>query len=206
MSVANRNYLQRRRVKLFTLPLVCLLLSACATSNPPRPPAANAESAEAQSQSKTSARLTEIATTPLSDLNLVRTKIPPVLLAAKKHPYALPEDRSCAGLMADVQAIDAVLGADLDVPPTPSDPGMIERGAGFAGESAMGAARGVAEGIVPFRSWVRKLTGAERHSKEVSAAIAAGAVRRAFLKGLGQAAGCKPPASPRAKEPTENNH
>lgn len=51
--------------------------------------------------------------------------------------------------------------------------------------------------MIPFRGWVRKLTGAERYSRKVSAAIAAGAIRRAYLKGLGQAAGCAAPAAPR---------
>ena len=43
---------------------------------------------------------------------------------------------------------------------------------------------------------MRKLDGAERHSKEVAAAIAAGSVRRAFLKGVGQTLGCEAPAAP----------
>ena len=138
----------------------------------------------------------EIAYTPLSDLNLVRAKIPPVLLAARTSPYALPRKTDCQILEAEIRALDHVLGADLDAPPDEDDPGLLERGANLAGDAAVGAVRGAAEGIVPFRSWVRKLTGAERHSKEVAAAIAAGGVRRAFLKGLGQAAGCKPPSSP----------
>jgi hypothetical protein len=50
--------------------------------------------------------------------------------------------------------------------------------------------------VIPFRGWVRKLDGAERHSKEVAAAIAAGSVRRAFLKGVGQTLGCAAPAAP----------
>lgn len=45
---------------------------------------------------------------------------------------------------------------------------------------------------------MRKLTGAERYAKEVSAAIAAGTIRRAYLKGIGQAAGCAAPAAPRS--------
>jgi hypothetical protein len=44
---------------------------------------------------------------------------------------------------------------------------------------------------------VRKLSGAERYERKVAAAIAAGSVRRAYLKGLGQAAGCAAPAAPR---------
>jgi hypothetical protein len=44
---------------------------------------------------------------------------------------------------------------------------------------------------------VRKLTGAERYSREVAAAISAGTIRRAYLKGLGASAGCDAPAAPR---------
>lgn len=139
----------------------------------------------------------DAATTPLSDLNLVRAAIPPALRAAQQGPYAAPADRSCATLGADIQALDAALGADLDTPPSADDPGLVERGAGAAGDAAVGAVRGAAEGVVPFRGWIRKLTGAERHSREVAAAIAAGTIRRAYLKGLGQAAGCAVPAAPR---------
>ena len=57
-------------------------------------------------------------------------------------------------------------------------------------DAAERALQGAAESVVPFRSWVRKLTGAEKHSKHVAAAIAAGTVRRAFLKGLRVARGC----------------
>jgi hypothetical protein len=131
------------------------------------------------------------AVTPLHDLNVVRAEIPPVLAAAQKAPYALPADRACAALATDVQALDAVLGADLDTRPTDKNPSLIERG-------ATDALRSAAEGVIPFRGWVRKLTGAERYSREVAAAIAAGTVRRAYLKGLAQASGCDAPAAPRA--------
>ena len=57
--------------------------------------------------------------------------------------------------------------------------------------------RGAAADVIPFRGWVRRLTGAERYSREVAAAIAAGTIRRAYLKGLGAAAGCSAPAAPR---------
>jgi hypothetical protein len=132
----------------------------------------------------------DAATTPLSDLNVVRADIPPVLAAAQKAPYAAPADKSCAALTTDVQALDAALGADLDTPATGSNPSLIERGANDA-------LRNAAEGVIPFRGWVRKLSGAERYSREVAAAIAAGTIRRAYLKGLGSAAGCAAPAAPR---------
>ena len=60
--------------------------------------------------------LSDAATAPLGDLNLVRAKIPPVLLAAQKAPYGPPADPSCAGLVAEVQQLDAALPPDLDAP------------------------------------------------------------------------------------------
>jgi hypothetical protein len=133
---------------------------------------------------------------PLADLNLVQEKIPAVLLAAVKAPYALPAQRACPDLANEVRALDGSLGADLDTPPTPANPGLVARGTDAIGDAANDALRGAAESVIPFRGWVRKLDGAERHSKEVAAAIAAGSVRRAFLKGVGQALGCAAPAAP----------
>ena len=133
----------------------------------------------------------DAANTPLSDLNVVRADIPSVLAAAQKAPYAAPADKSCGALAADVQALDAALGADLDTPPTGSNPSLIERG-------AADALRNTAEGVIPFRGWVRKLSGAERYSRDVAAAIAAGTIRRAYLKGIAQAGDCTAPAAPRS--------
>jgi len=128
--------------------------------------------------------------TPLADVNVVRAEIPLVLQAAQKAPYATPADRSCAALTTDVHELDAALGADLDTPSTERNPSLIERGGNEVLKSA-------AESVIPFRGWVRKLSGAERYAREVAAAIAAGTVRRAYLKGLAQAAGCAAPPAPR---------
>lgn len=143
---------------------LALALSACASSD--------------------KARVSDAATAPLSDLNLVHADIPPALLQAQKQPYALPADLGCTTLQTEVQELDAVLGPDLDAPPSDTNPGLIERGSSEAKNAAVGALRHTTESVVPFRGWVRKLTGAERYSKKVAAAIAAGTVRRAFLKGL----------------------
>jgi hypothetical protein len=150
-------------------------------------------------------RVSDAATTPLSDLNVVRASIPPVLLEAQKGPYKPPAEPGCAALAAEVTPLEAVLGADLDVPPTAARPSLIERGSGAVGDAAVGALRGAAEGVIPFRGWVRKLSGAERYSREVAAAIAAGTVRRAYLKGLGQARGCTAPAAPAAPAPAASS-
>ena len=70
---------------------------------------------------------------PLADLNLVQEKIPPVLQAAIKAPYALPAQRACPDLVNEVRALDGVLGADLDTPPTVANPGLVERGTNMVG-------------------------------------------------------------------------
>ena len=171
-----------------TVALAALLLAACAA---PRQPAST------DARDEANRKLENAAIAPLHDLNLVRAPIPPVLAAAQKAPYAAPPDDSCSGIAAEVQSLDAVLGADLDTPATPKNPSLIERGSDTAGEALVSVVRSTAEGVIPFRSWVRKLTGAERYSKEVAAAISAGTVRRSYLKGLGQSAGCAAPASPR---------
>jgi hypothetical protein len=137
-----------------------------------------------------SSSVASAAKTPLSDLNLVNAPIPEALIAAQKSPYGLPSETACSALSAQVRALDEVLGPDLDSAPTAANPGLIQRGSAAVGEAATGALRRTAEGAIPFRGWVRKISGAERYSNQVAAAIAAGTVRRAFLKGLAVAGGC----------------
>lgn len=134
-------------------------------------------------------RLAGAFTSPLHDLNLMRVEIPPVLLKAQKQPYAVSAETPCTDLLAEVRELDAVLGPDLDAPAV-AGPGLAEQGAGEVENAAIGAVRGTTESIVPFRGWVRRLTGAERHSRAVAAAIVAGTVRRAFIKGLMHSRSC----------------
>ncbi|MDT7838235.1 hypothetical protein [Aquabacterium sp. OR-4] len=138
-------------------------------------------------------RIENAATTPLVDLNLLQQVIPEVLQAARKAPYGPPDAGGCAALQAEINALDEALGPDLDAPASDTRPGLIERGSSLAGDAAVGALQRTAEGLVPFRGWVRKLSGAEQRSRAVAAAIAAGGVRRAFLKGLRQAQACPQP-------------
>ena len=190
----------------FTL-CAALSLGGCASAPAQQAPAAAPEASatstatptpSTSSGNQTATEVGKAITSPLGDLNLVKADIPAVLAAARHAPYAAPADRSCSTLAEHIQALDAVLGADLDTPATDSNPSLIERGAGAAKKGAIGAVKGAAEGIVPMRSWVRKLTGAEKYAREVEASITAGTIRRSYLKGLGQAAGCAAPAAPRA--------
>ena len=164
--------------------VLALSLAACASPD------------TAKGAAKEGIQIQKAVEAPLADLNLVQEKIPAVLEAAVKAPYALPSERTCAALANEVAGLDGALGADLDTPPTAANPGLVARGSNMVGDAANDALRGAAESVIPFRGWVRKLDGAERHSREVAAAIAAGSVRRAFLKGVGQTLGCAAPAAP----------
>ena len=140
---------------------------------------------------KARADMENAAVTPLNDLNLVHAEIPSILIDAQKAPYAAPENLSCDGLSREIIALDTVLGPDLDAVNTRAKPDLVERGSVAVGKAAIGVLRGVTEGVVPYRRWVRKLSGAERYSKEVSAAIEAGTARRSFLKGMAYATACE---------------
>jgi hypothetical protein len=71
----------------------------------------------------------------------------------------------------------------------------------MGGEAALDAIADFASSAIPFRGWVRRLSGAESHQKRVQAAISAGEARRAYLKGLGEQLKCAPPASPNRRKP-----
>jgi hypothetical protein len=131
---------------------------------------------------------------PLRDVNVLRTKIPTPLLEALAEPYARPVDSGCAAIVAQVTALDEALGPDLDVQKIEET--RSKKMSKAAEKGAYGLVAGAAEGVIPFRGWVRKLTGAEKHDNLVGRAIAAGRVRRAYLKGLGESRGCNPPGTP----------
>jgi hypothetical protein len=93
-------------------------------------------------------------------------------------------------LTREIRQLDEALGPDLDAPTTEGNRGLMERGSDLAEVEAVGALRRTTESLIPFRSWVRKLSGADRYARHLAAAINAGVVRRAFLKGLRVAQRC----------------
>ncbi|SHH66540.1 hypothetical protein [Massilia sp. CF038] len=139
--------------------------------------------------SKEQKRVTDIAATPLRDFNLTPADIPPVLTEAKLKPYQTPADQSCEGLRAQVSVLDEVLGPDVDVEAV--ELAKAAKAKSAVSNAAAGALQKTVEGAIPFRGWVRKLSGAERHSAEATAAISAGTARRAFLKGMAVAKSCQ---------------
>jgi hypothetical protein len=175
-----------------------LLLTACATNGQPQNTVSNTESPEASatteqpnhSPNPTEKKFVNAVAAPLNDLNIVKAKIPPILKKAQEGTYSLSAAISCVALSHEIDELDAALGADIDTPSTDKNPSLIERGTEAGGDMAVNAVRRTTEGIIPFRGWIRKLSGAERYARDVSASITAGSLRRSFLKGVRQASGC----------------
>jgi hypothetical protein len=158
---------------------------------PPPDPPSSPENRMKTSEQVKKGSVEGAVTTPLRDLNVVKVDIPDVLMEALEDPYARPRNGRCPTLTALIRPLNDVLGPDIDT--IPGD----EEGWGSRGKStALGVAGDLAGGAIPVRGVVRKLSGAESHDRLVTAAIIAGHARRAYLKGLGEARGCGPPATP----------
>jgi hypothetical protein len=125
-----------------------------------------------------------IVTKPFKDLNLLKTDIPPEMLAMMKDPYSLQGIKGCSQYKVAIGRLTDMLGPDVD------SAAATSKGQN-AGEFALGAAESVAGGLIPGAGLIRKLSGAEAAQKKAQAAVLAGQLRRAYLKGSAHAKGCK---------------
>lgn len=185
-------------ITALVFPLAMASAAALAQQNPPPPPPpppADSERIQTTSDANRDG-ITGAVSAPLRDVNIVRTKIPAVLNEAMNDPYERPPHPSCEVLIGLVRPLDAALGEDIDQHPPEENEDLMDRGRKAAGTAALGAVASAAQDMIPMRGWVRKLSGAERHDRLVQSAITSGNVRRAYLKGLGEARGCNPPATP----------
>jgi len=131
----------------------------------------------------------DVAATPVTDLNLRKDEIPQLLIDAQSKPYDLTALGKCSQLAARIGEFDAILGDDIDLPQTPGQrvsPGRI-------GQYVVGS-------FIPFRGLIREVSGAADQQRRLNAAISAGLMRRAYLKGIGQERGCRYPARPATRE------
>lgn len=121
--------------------------------------------------------------TPVSDLNIKKDAIPPLLLTATEKPYDLTGLKRCGEIAAAVGELDAVLGPDIDLPQDAKG----RTSAGSVAQAAVGS-------FIPFRGLIREISGANESQRRWQTAIQAGIARRAYLKGVGEARGCRYPA------------
>jgi hypothetical protein len=164
--------------KYLFLILTFLAVNSYAQETPIEPP------------NKVDKQVKDVVKSPLTDFNLGNDEMPAVLIKAKSQPYALPEDKSCSNLQSEVKDLNSVLGLDYDDKSEEEKKGLANKGAELAGSAAVGALKRTVQDAIPYRGWIRKLSGAEKREKEVAASIAAGTARRAFLKGYASGIGC----------------
>ncbi len=171
----------------FALFIACLILPVSAYAQEAKP-------AEAKEPDKPvadrSPSMGDAVATPASDLNLKKDTIPPLLLTAQERPYTLVGLRRCPEIAAAVGELDAVLGPDIDLPAEARN----RVTAGRVAQAAVGS-------FIPFRGLIREISGANEQERKIQAAVQAGVARRAYLKGVGEARGCRYPA--RSAGPTE---
>lgn len=154
--------------------VLCASLAACAT--------------RAYDRTRTQRPFSGAVEEPLRDLSLLRDAPPPILTAAAEAPFSLAPDATCEAVLQDIAALDAILGPDVD---TTQDP---EGGAINGTELLTGAIGGVWS--LPYRSIIRRVTGARQRESALRRAILAGMVRRGFLKGVAARAECNQTTDP----------
>lgn len=145
----------------------------------------------------------DAATAPLEDLNLKQKSIPPVLARAVQDPYDLTGLTRCEPIAAEVGRLDAALGPDLDEAPPPDTRSRGKKVADAAYGAGVAGVRDTTRDVLPFRGWIRKLTGAAKHDRAIARAIQSGGIRRGYLKGVGMRMNCAPPAAPSWFVPVE---
>jgi hypothetical protein len=114
---------------------------------------------------------------------------PAKLIAVQGDPYSLAGLRKCAAIQQEIVELDEVLGPDVNETEEESRDKKRERTAGRVAGSVAGS-------IIPFRSLIGEITGANAERRRYAEAVYAGTVRRGFLKGVGLERGCKAPARP----------
>lgn len=178
----------------FTLAVVSAGVSVGQTTNsesPPAPDVAQSSGRILTPQANSSQNIKSVAESPLSDLNLVRQKIPPILQDAVANAYAPLPHLNCATLSAEIGRLYQALGNDVDDPASPQD-----RNITHSGGTGLKLMHNAAQWLIPGDGFVRTLSGAQKRDQRILDAINAGDIRRGYLKGLGEARKCPPPASP----------
>ena len=134
-------------------------------------------------------RASDVVLSPLSDANVRKKSVPLVLVAALANPYDVKGLKSCTGYTTAIMDLDVALGDDIDVAAAKTSDEKMGNGAGNIAKSLI-------DSFIPFRGVIREVSGANAQQRAWDRALYAGAVRRAFLKGMGQSKGCAYPARP----------
>ncbi len=176
---------------LLVLPFLALGATIPAHAQPSSPAASESgakdkddrRAEEPKNEDGTMKRAGEIATQPVRDVGLSKKKIPPILVSASNAPYARASGKKCAGISSEIAQLNDALGPDFGQSggKKGSKVGSI---AGAGGEAIVNT-------FIPFRGLVREVSGAASADRRLQAAVNAGLARRGYLRGVGQARGCR---------------
>lgn len=155
---------------------LCLALPVLAQSAPEKP--------KDDTVDKVGDSAERMATKPLKDLNLMKDEIPPEIQAIMDRPYDIRKLKTCADKKAAVKRLTEVLGPDVDSK-------QAQKKGENPAEFALGTAESVVGGLIPGMGIIRKISGAEAAEKRAKAAVLAGQLRRAYIKGAASGQGCK---------------
>jgi hypothetical protein len=111
--------------------------------------------AVAQGDPRPAPTVEDVVTRPLADVNLKRKDVPAELLAIQDNPYASIKLNNCAGIISELEKLNAVLGPDFDEV-------EVDEDARKRKEGVANAAGGLVSSLIPFRSLVREISGAGR--------------------------------------------
>jgi len=177
-----RRHAPKREVQVVNVKGSCLagallLLAACAASTPVKPDA----SGDAVPGKTVPSTLPEPGN-PDFDAD----EIPESLLRAVEDTYRRPVPLDCVTIAAEIQTLDSVLGPDVDTLKAADIPDHI----------VANAAVGAVKGMIPYGGLFQLFSRATQRERKIAEALEAGDIRRGYLKGLGEEAGCSPPAAP----------
>jgi hypothetical protein len=125
-----------------------------------------------------------MAQQPLRDLNIVRDGIPPEIESIMAEPYSLKGLTGCADYRNELNRLTKVLGPDVDS-------AEAKAASETSTEFVLGAAESVVGGLIPGMGIIRRVSGAQAAQRRAQAAVLAGQLRRAFLKGRAGAKNCR---------------
>lgn len=123
---------------------------------------------------------------PFRDVSWMRENPPEILIRAAENPYARAVSPDCFDVLSEIEALDVVLGPDIDR--VREEDGESDRDGNAVLSGAIGSLIGF-----PYRGVIRSLSGAGKREDGLRKAILAGMVRRGFLKGLAHDAACNDP-------------
>jgi hypothetical protein len=175
-------------------PLSALFLIAAAPDPPPSPrppPQSGSEEMVRGERGSNDDSLKRAASRPLRDLNLVKPKIEPELVAIMANPYDIRRLRSCRELNRESLRMTALVGPDVD------DPALAGRNGRPIEAMLLDSAESITGSLVPGQGIIRQLSGANNAAREAAAARLAGQLRRAHIKGALKARGCPITPPPR---------